>query len=65
MALELPIKEKLKLMEALWVDMSKRAEINSPGWHEDALAGTAARLAGGSEEILEWGEAKRRLLNDR
>lgn len=61
---QLPRGEKLKLMEALWEDLSHPAdEFVSPAWHGDELAATERRLAEGKEEALEWGAAKDFLRN--
>ncbi len=65
-ALSLPRLEKLRLMEALWVDLNDQPEeIESPTWHEAALKETEMRLAQGKEQIVEWNEAKRQLTRGR
>jgi hypothetical protein len=62
---KLPRQEKLRLMEALWEDLSRdEAEIESPAWHADALRETAERVARGEEKILDWEEAKAKLRRD-
>ena len=54
--------EKLQLMEALWVDLSRSGgEVESPDWHRPALEETESRLAAGHERVLDWDEAKREL----
>lgn len=54
--------EKLKVMEALWKDLSSDEEMyNSPAWHEDALKETETRMNSGVEEIVDWGIAKKNL----
>ena len=61
-ALQLPRAEKLRLMEALWADLSLVDEdYESPAWHESALRETEARVASGQEQQVDWEEAKRRL----
>ncbi|BCX47507.1 addiction module antitoxin RelB [Haloferula helveola] len=61
-ALRLPRPEKLRLMEALWTDLSLVEEdYESPAWHELVLRETEARLAAGEEQQVDWDEAKRRL----
>ena len=66
LALGLPRLEKLRLMEALWVDLSGQPEdFESPPWHEVALRETELRLAQGNEQIVEWNEAKRQLTSGR
>ena len=59
---QMPRKEKLRLMEALWADLSRDdAEVESPAWHSDALRETAERVTRGEEKILNWDQAKARL----
>lgn len=49
-------------MEALWSDLSLvEEELDSPGWHEDALRETVVRVASGEERQIDWDEAKRLL----
>ena len=59
---QLPRQEKLRLMEALWADLSRdEAEVESPAWHAGALRETAERVARGEEKILAWEQAKVKL----
>ena len=59
---QMPRREKLKLMEALWADLSREeAELESPGWHADALHETAERVARGQDQSLNWEQAKAKL----
>ncbi len=59
---QLPRAEKLRLMEALWADLSRdEAELESPAWHETALKETQQRLANGQEQALDWEQAKAEL----
>jgi hypothetical protein len=59
---QLPREEKLRLMEALWADLSRdEAEVESPAWHADALRETAERVARGEEKVLDWEQAKTKL----
>jgi len=60
--MRLPRPEKLRLMEALWTDLSLvEGDFESPAWHESALRETEARVAAGEEQQVDWDEAKRRL----
>jgi hypothetical protein len=62
LVMELPRREKLQLMEALWSDLNQAGEeVEPPAWHEAVLRATERRLAAGEEEMLDWEEAKRRL----
>ncbi|MCH7224787.1 addiction module protein [Haloferula sp. A504] len=61
-AMRLSRPDKLRLMEALWADLTAAEEaFDSPSWHEAALRETEARVAAGEEQRLDWDEAKRRL----
>ena len=62
LAMRLPRVEKLRLMEALWDDLSHEgAEVDSPSWHEAVLRETEQRIASGEETPMEWDAAKRHL----
>ena len=57
-------KEKIRLMEAIWDDLSKgEEELESPEWHREALRETEERLASGEEKLIDWETAKALLLN--
>jgi hypothetical protein len=57
-------KEKIRLMEAIWADLSKEEEeLESPEWHREALRETEERLASGEEKLINWETAKALLLN--
>jgi len=59
---QMPRREKLRLMEALWADLSRDKEtLESPAWHADALRETAERVASGEEKMLDWEQAKSKL----
>jgi len=59
---QLPRNEKLKLLESIWSDLSTPdSDFESPSWHEAELQNTEKRLSEGSEEVLDWNEAKKRL----
>jgi hypothetical protein len=59
---QLPRQEKLKLMEALWVELSRdEAGLKSPAWHADALRETSESRARGEETTLDWERAKAKL----
>jgi hypothetical protein len=62
LALQLPQADKLRLMEALWMDLSYQTEaLHSPSWHEAILQQTEQRVASGEETAVDWDEAKRLL----
>ena len=54
--------EKLRMMEAIWDDLSRNCtETESPVWHKDALADTARKMKAGEIKVLDWGQAKQTL----
>lgn len=54
--------EKLRVMEAIWEDLSREdEEVESPGWHQKALQETERRLSAGQEKIVDWQVAKKEL----
>jgi hypothetical protein len=56
--------EKLDLMEALWVDLTRNAEsFDSPQWHAQELSETERRVANGDEQFIEWEKAKQKILS--
>ena len=59
---QMPRQEKLRLMEILWVELSREeSELDSPAWHATALRETAERFARGEEQALDWTQAKAEL----
>lgn len=54
--------EKLRVMEAIWEDLSRDAEsIESPPWHREALEETDQRFRAGQERLIDWDDAKKEL----
>ena len=54
--------DKLRVMEALWKDLSGDEEkYDSPAWHEAALGETEKRMNDGIEEVVGWSTAKKNL----
>lgn len=54
--------EQLKLMELLWVQLSRPDDaLESPAWHAQELAETERRLAEGKEQVVDWEVAKKEL----
>jgi putative addiction module component (TIGR02574 family) len=59
---DLPLSEKLQIMEALWEDLRSRAEgVPVPEWHKELLDARRKAVEAGQESILEWDEVKRSL----
>jgi len=54
--------EKLRLIEALWADLSAEdAGIVSPQWHQDALHEAEQLHAEGKAAFSDWSQAKKRI----
>lgn len=54
--------EKLRVMEAIWEDLSRDAEqVESPEWHRGVLEETERRFKAGQETVKDWSDAKREL----
>ncbi len=59
---QLSREEKLQVMEALWEDLSQEDHsIESPAWHELQLQETEQKVQSGTEDILDWPDAKKEL----
>ncbi len=57
-------KEKLRIMEAIWENLSTDPEqVESPDWHRHALEDTERRVSSGQEKTMDWSEAKNELRN--
>lgn len=51
--------EKLRMMEALWRDLSANAdELVSPAWHRDALLQAESAVTADKAVMTAWSEAK-------
>ena len=62
---KMPLKEKLRVMEVIWDDLSRSSnKFKSPGWHRDVLEETKKRVERGQEEMMDWEGAKERLRQD-
>ena len=52
--------EKLRLLEAVWQDLSRVPEqLPVPAWHRDLLEERQRRLRRGESHLSEWPDAKR------
>ena len=59
---EMSIEEKLKMMEALWDDLSRNApELAVPQWHGDVLAERKAAANRGDDQFSDWTETRERI----
>ncbi|XHR29920.1 MAG: addiction module protein [Chthoniobacteraceae bacterium] len=56
---EMTLPEKLQLMEALWEDLSRHADmLESPEWHRTVLEAREERIASGETRFCDWEQAK-------
>jgi hypothetical protein len=59
---QLPLREKLRLMEAIWDDISREEqELEVPQWHKEILDERERLLAEGKAQFMDWEEAKRQI----
>jgi len=59
---QLPLTEKLQIMEAIWEDLRLQADqVPVPQWHKDLLDARRKAVDENREEILEWDEIKHSL----
>ncbi len=62
---EMTIEEKLRMMEALWDDLSQNPDdLASPAWHGEVLANRDAALERGDERFEDWEKARERIEKD-
>jgi putative addiction module component (TIGR02574 family) len=56
---QLPLAEKLQIMEAIWEDLRAHAEqVPVPAWHKELLDERRKALDEGREEVLDWDAIK-------
>ena len=61
---QLPLKEKLLVMEALWNDLSQSDEsIEVSQWHRDILDERERMIDAGETKFTDWEEAKKEILD--
>ena len=67
MPVGLPLKkmsrdEKLRVMEALWADLSQEEDrFESPAWHAQALREAERAMKNGNAKFSDWETAKKRI----
>jgi Putative addiction module component len=60
---QLPLNEKLFVMEVLWDDLSQtEAELPVPQWHRDVLDERESEIAAGTAKFIDWEVAKQEIL---
>jgi len=56
---QLPLAEKLQIMEAIWEDLRAQAEeVPVPAWHKELLDERRKAVEEGREEVLDWDSVK-------
>lgn len=59
---QLPLHDKLQIMEALWDDLRSHADASLvPDWQKDLLNARRKAVEQGEEQILEWDDVKNTL----
>ena len=59
---QMPLHEKLKVMEALWDDITRqKVELETPQWHKDLLDERERLIADGKARFIDWEDAKRQI----
>jgi hypothetical protein len=59
---KMSVPEKLRMMEALWADLSRNSDaLKSPDWHEAALKERKARIVSGQTAYMDWDRAKKEI----
>ena len=59
---QLPLREKLLVMEAIWEDLSREEQnLEVPQWHKEVLDERERLLAEGKAQFVDWEEAKRQI----
>ncbi|CAN5611271.1 hypothetical protein BH20VER1_BH20VER1_08970 [soil metagenome] len=54
--------DKLRVMEALWADLSQQQEsFDSPPWHGEALRKAEEAVKSDHAQFTDWDEAKQRV----
>lgn len=61
---KMTVPDKLRLMEALWNDLSRSEEIASPDWHLEVLVERDRLIESGEESFIDWEVAKERLRTE-
>jgi hypothetical protein len=59
---QMPLHEKLLVMEAIWDDISREEEkLEVPQWHKDVLDEREKLIASGKAQFIEWEDAKKQI----
>lgn len=59
---QMPLHEKLLVMEAIWKDISREQDIlEMPQWHKDILDERNRLIADGKAQFIDWEDAKKQI----
>ena len=60
---QMSTEEKLRVLEALWVDLSQKTpdRIPAPQWHQDVLEARAKDAEEGTTGFSAWADVKKRI----
>jgi hypothetical protein len=59
---QMSVSEKLRMMELLWDDLCRtESDIPSPQWHENVLRERENMVRDGSDEFIDWDQAKKEM----
>jgi putative addiction module component (TIGR02574 family) len=59
---QLPLQEKIAIMEAIWEDLSaEESAVEVPQWHQELLDERERLLAEGKAHFLDWEAAKKQI----
>ena len=59
---QLPLREKLLVMEAIWDDIfGEEQNLEVPQWHKEVLDERERLLAEGKAQFVDWEDAKRQI----
>ena len=59
---QMPLREKLLVMEAIWNDICREEQnLEVPQWHKDILDERERMVADGKAQFIDWEEAKKQI----
>lgn len=62
---KMSVEEKIRVMEAIWDDLCRRAEaVQSPDWHGEILAEREAAIERGEDQFEDFETAKEKIRSD-
>lgn len=59
---QLPLAEKLALLDVLWTEISAEPDnVKAPEWHKELLDIRHQKYLSGEDEVIDWEVAKRQI----